>query len=610
MSNPVKGLYAFGDFRIDLRRGLLLRGSEPIPIPPKAFETMVVLVQSDGRLLTKEELMAKVWGETFVEENNLTQQISLLRKVLQDTEQRYIETVPRRGYRFAATLRAIDDELPDEAPPAVTEWHPIRRRWAAMAAGALLLAVVAGAVVTIPMLRSSRNDMPRSLAVLPFKPLVNGSGDAYLQLGMADTLITDLSNIGGIRVRPTSAVIQFTAPTDPAAVGRKLDVEAVLDGRIQRVGDRVRVTAQLVRVRDGSSLWAGKFDEDFRNILAVQDAISARIVSALTIDLTGDEKRRMARDATKSAEAYELYLRGRYHWYQWTPDGWAKAQEYFEQAAAKDPNFALAWAGLGDALGVQIWNHPPREFAPQAKAAHARALQIDETLAEAHNGLAALAYFYDWDHRVARAQIRRAMALKPNQALNHDVYALMLVSEGRFAEAVAESRRARDLDPTSPYMNTDLGQIYYYHHDYDQAAEQVRLALTIDPDYADALRYKASIAEQKKDYAAAIDAWARNVSLMGDPEIGAAMRAGLSSGGYHGALRQWLGGLTRKAAHSYVTPLDFADLYARLGDRDQAFLWLRKAKEEHVPGMVWVTVEPRWDSYRSDPRFQQIANKM
>jgi DNA-binding winged helix-turn-helix (wHTH) protein/TolB-like protein len=301
MSSEINRFYEFGDFRIDLRRGLLLQRGQPISIPPKAYETLISLVESDGRVIAKEELMAKVWGATFVEENNLTQQISLLRRLLQDPEQSIIETVPRRGCRFAAEVREIAEEPPKRRPKTT------------LLIALAVITVAVAVVIALRILRPSRRDMPRTIAVLPFKPLIQGSGDPYLELGMADALITELSNVREMSVRPTSSVIMFTAAGDPVGVGEKLGVDAVLDGRIQRVSNRVRVTAQLVRVSNGAPLWAGKFDEDMNNILAVQDAISARIVSALMLDLSGTEKRSLGKRATQNAEAYQLYLRGRGH---------------------------------------------------------------------------------------------------------------------------------------------------------------------------------------------------------------------------------------------------------------------------------------------------------
>jgi len=446
--------------------------------------------------------------------------------------------------------------------------------------------------------------------VLPFKPLVSGSGDVYLELGMADTLITELSNIRDIEVRPTSAVIAYTAPSDPVAIGRKLGVEAVLDGRIQRAGDRVRVTAQLVRVDDGSSLWAGKFDEDLKNILAVQDAISARIVSALTLDLSGDEKQSLEKHATESSEAYQLYLRGRYHWYRWTPEGWQRARDYFEQAVAKDPKFALAWSGLADAISLQQWIRPRNELAPQAKAAASRALELDPRLPEANLSLGGITLFFDWDHKAAERVIKHAIELNPNFAQGHDLYALLLVSEARFDEAIAQSRRARELDPTSPYMNTDLGQIYYYKRDYDKAAEQIRVALAIDPNYADVFRYGTSIAEQQKDEAGAIDASVKFLVANGDPEIAAAVRAAYASSGYASAQQVWLAELTKKSATTYVSPLDVAEIHARLGHREEAIAALRKAIDDRAPGATWLGGDPRWDAYRDDPRFRAMLKEL
>jgi TolB-like protein len=461
----------------------------------------------------------------------------------------------------------------------------------------------------MPGLNCCGNGGPASVSTtLPSR--LRTSGDVYLEVGMADALITELSNIREMRVRPTSSVIAYTAAADPTVIGKKLGVDAVLDGRIQRIGDRVRVTAQLVRVSNGAPLWAGKFDEDMDNILAVQDAISSRIVSALVLDLSGEERRTLQKPATRNAEAYQLYLRGRYHWYRWTPDDWEKARNYFEQAVAKDPSFALAWAGLADSIGVQQFFKPFKELAPQVKAAATRALAIDDKLPDAYLPLAALAMFYEWDRPAAERYLQKAIELSPNHALSHDLHALFLASGGRFGKALAESKRARELDPTSPYMNTDLGSIYYYKRDYAEAVKHVHHALTIDPQYADGLRYLASIEEQQKEDAASIRDWAKVLEVTGDPDIAFAVREAFASSGYRGALQKWIEELTKKSARTYVPPLDIAEVHARLGDREQTFEWLQKAVADHAPGLLWLAVEPRWDPYRSDPRFQKTLREI
>jgi TolB-like protein/Tfp pilus assembly protein PilF len=283
----------------------------------------------------------------------------------------------------------------------------------------------------------------KSIAVLPFQPLVPQGGDVYLELGMADALITRLSNIRQVTVRPTSAVMMYTAPERNAAeIGRQLGVDAVLDGRLQKAGERVRVTVQLIRVRDGSPLWADTFDEEFTNIFGVQDSISQRMADALTLSLTREEKQSLTKRYTENAEAYQLYMRGRFHWYKWTEEGWRKSRDYFEQAIARDPNYALAYAGLSDAYSVLGFIAPPRETYLKAKEAALKALELDDTLAEAHLSLGALSMFEEWNRPAAKVELERALALNPNSAQAHDLHAIYLASEGRADEALAESARA------------------------------------------------------------------------------------------------------------------------------------------------------------------------
>src|SRR6266567_903163 len=394
MREQRKPIYAFGPFEVDTSKRLLMREGQPIPLMPKTFDTLIVLMENSDRVLDKDELIERLWPDTVVEENNLTQNISALRKALGESpnERRYIVTVPGRGYRFAASVRELSDEATNlvmqgrtrstlvmadehkqeelaEAEGRSTARNSFSRsgRW-----GFGLALVVCGFVVALAagfyLWHSSKPRQPgtgaavRSLAVLPFKSLGPESGDEYLGIGMADALITRLSNLRQVTVRPTSSVLKFGGQgQDPAEAGRELKVESVLEGSVRRSGDRIRVTVQLVSALDGSPLWADKFDEKFTDIFTVEDSISGRVTEALALRLTGEERGRLTKRYTEDTAAYQLYLKGHYYSTKRTEDGVKKSIEYFEQAIEKDPKFSLAYAGLADSYNLPSNPFPPSE---------------------------------------------------------------------------------------------------------------------------------------------------------------------------------------------------------------------------------------------------------
>ncbi|MFN2513362.1 MAG: winged helix-turn-helix domain-containing tetratricopeptide repeat protein, partial [Pyrinomonadaceae bacterium] len=452
--------YEFGSFRIDSTKRLMLRDGEVVPLKPKAFETLLLLVQNRGRVMEKDELMKALWPNSFVEEANLTQHISLLRKALGEspTEHRYIVTAPGRGYRFVADVRELGDNggepqreasavpLPskDQEVTSVagsaerdfqhksfkvsgerdTTWWPSRT----LLAVSLLLLTVAFSYLWIAGKVKETRTTIRSIAVLPFKTLGVEAGEEYLGLGISDALINRLGNIRQVVVRPTNAVRKYSTPgQDPLVAARELKVDAVLDGNIQRTGDRVRVTVQLVSLQSGVPLWTGTFDERFTDILDVQDRVSEQVAKALTLTITGEEQKLLVKRHTGNTEAYQSYLKGRYFWNKRTEDGYKRAIEYFEEAIEKDQGYAQAYAGLADSYALlgSMGNAvlPRREAMPRARVAAEKALLIDETLAEAHASLAFVRMHYEWDWPGAEREFKRAIELNPSYATAHHWYA-------------------------------------------------------------------------------------------------------------------------------------------------------------------------------------------
>jgi TolB-like protein/Flp pilus assembly protein TadD len=589
--NDRKPSYEFGPFRLDFAERRLLRNGKPVPLAPKVLDTLLALIDSPGRLVYKDALMSCLWPDAFVEEATLARNISDLRKALGESpsDARYIETVPKSGYRFVAKVRLIE---PD-ASIVIVERH-IRSR---------------------VVFQEELSAEIRSIAILPFKPLGASDTDEHLGLGMADALITRLSNIRQIAVRPTSAVMKYAGTDhDPAAAGRELKVEAVLDGAIQRSGDRVRVTVQLVDVSSEIPLWADKFDEMFTDIFAVEDSISEQVAHSLTLRLTREERVLLGKRYTESSEAYELYLKGRYYWNKRTADGLEKAILSFHQAIDIDAGYALAYAGLADSytfLGdVGLTAIQPKEAFSRAKEAAIRALEIDESLAEAHASLAHLhMHCYEWS--LARRAFERSIELNPNYAHARQLLAFYLAFNGRLQEGAAEIRRALRLDPVSLSITADVGVIHYFAREYDLAIDWFRKALELDSNFDRAHFWLAAACEQKQMYNDAIAEYTTAIELSGGSlEAHASLAHSYARSGRRDRALEILKQVRDQSPRRYVSPYDLAIIHLGMGEFEKAILWLGYACDEHAGWMIYLTVDPRLDVIRPDPRFQEFLRRV
>lgn len=608
-------MYDFGPFRLDAAERVLLRGGEPVTIPPKAFDTLVVLVGRRGHAVRKDELIAAVWPDTFVEENNLNQYISVLRKALGENGDgsRYIETVPRWGYRFVGDVTELEAEPGDVVVQTTTrtsvvvreESEVVRARGlrslispaVIMATLALLVAIAALAFAWGGLRSAPEPAAVHSLAVLPFRVLDDGRGEnAHLELAMADAVIGRLGKLKRVSVRSTSAIRRYaeTEP-DPMAVGRDLGVDAVLDGRIQTSEGRIRVTAQLVNARDGSSMWTESFDERLSDVFVLQDAIAARVVRGLAPVLEGEELRPMARP-TESARAYEAYLKGRYLWSKRTTEAVRASIECFKSAIDEDPDFALAYVGLADAYAI--------EAAPLAEPALRKALELDDSIGEAHASMGFYRMFHHWDLPMADSELRLAIERSPNYATAHQWLAISLAVRGRFAEAKAAMARAIECDPVSPNMRTDMAQICYFEGDDEAAIGYCRSALELDPGflfahqnlfaaYARAGRYDEAVAELMK----ALELG------KAEPSVVEKLRAAYATSG-------WTGFCRARIASGLESNCSLAGLYAQTGNPDLAIEHLRRALGERDFFMLFVGVDPNLAPLRSDPRYLDIARRV
>ncbi|MBX3276634.1 MAG: tetratricopeptide repeat protein [Acidobacteria bacterium] len=571
MSGQDKLRYEFDSFQLDPRARVLLQRGRVVPLAPKVFEMLLVLVRNCGQVLSKDDLLDRVWPESIVEESNLTQSVYALRKALgaRPDGESYIETIPRRGYRFAATVREIEQRD-------------------------------AGLGI-------------RSLGVLPFSSLGAGS-EEYLRLGVANALITRLSGIQQITVRPTSLMLKYIDRQDDLIIiGRELGVDSLLDGTIERAGDRIRVTVQLIGVADGAPLWAERFDEQFTNLLEVEDSISEQVTRALRIKLSGEEHRRMTRRSTENISAYQAYLKGRYFCERRAEDGLLKAIGFFEQAIAIDADFALAYSGLADAhflLGVYR-AHPPREVFPKAQAAAHYALALDPSLVEARSLLAYMRACYDWDWAGAEREFKQALALNPDYALARIWYSDYLSAVGRFDEALEEVQAALALDPLSLINNLNLALALYFARQYDQAIEQLERTLELDPHFALGHWSLGRAYRQQGRYDEAIEELRHAVALSGhSPLMVAALGRACAVAGRDGEARNILDSLREMALRRYVSPYDIATIHAGLGERDESFEWLDRAFEERSGRLFFLKVDPYWDGLRYEPQFKRLIARV
>ena len=455
----------------------------------------------------------------------------------------------------------------------------------------------------------------KSIAVLPFKPLLAASRDESLEIGMADTLITKLGNLRQIIVRPVSAVRKYAGlEQDPVAAGREQRVDAVLDGTIQKSGERIRVTVRLLSAADGQQLWADKFEEEFTDIFSVEDSISERVAAALAVTLTGADKKQLTKRSTENAEAYQLYLKGRYYAGKYTPEGTKKAIAYFDKAIALDPNYALAYDGLAYCYYASDWFGPPKENFAKSRALVEKALEIDPALAEAHVSLGLLVAWLDYDWPRAEREFKRAFELNANYPPAHLWYGYYLMGLGNFDQSIAEIKRAIELDPLSAEANTCLGIALLDGHRYDEALQQLRTTVEAEPDYWLAHLYFARALEKKGELSAAIAELKKTTLIEGAPaEVISALGYAYAVSGNKAEAEKIILQLKEQSEQSkqfYVPAYGIATIYAGLGDKERAFAYLEKEYANGAFYLNYLKVDPEVDNLRSDPRFADLLRRV
>ena len=616
MSLQTKAIFEFGLFRLNPAERLLLRAQVPVRLPPKAFDALVFLVENRGHLLEKEELLQKVWPGTFVEESNLAQHISILRKALQDGEGgfRYIETVPRRGYRFIAEVR-------EQPSPGVAEATRPRRRLQpralAIAATMVLLAVL---ILTLPVWRRFRGSGPepiQSLAVLPLRNLSGDPAEDYFAEGMTEALITDLAKIPGLKVISRTSIMQYKdSHKRLPQIARELGVDVVVEGSVLRSGNRVRITAQLVRGATDRHIWAASYERDLRDLVTLEDSVARSIAEQIRKQIAPRAPRELTNSAAVSPQAREDYLKGRYFWNRRSEVGYLKAVDYFQAAIGEDPQYAQAYAGLADSyalLGSMPTPKIPRSTAmPKAKEMALTALNLDESLADAHTSLAFVEMHYEWKFREAEQEFKRAIDFDPNYSIAHQWYAFDLAAMGRLDEAVAEVKRARQTDPLSAIVNTDEAEILYFARNYDDALRQARATVEMDPNFAHAHRVMERIYNEKRMFPEAIAEGMRAVDLSASDTW---MLLDLAHTYLLAGKKAEMQDCLRRVAN--ISPGGAlpdtgaaAETYVALGDADRALKVLDILYRRREGALILLNADPCFDTLKSDPRFQQLLRRI
>lgn len=626
-------VYEFGAYRLDTDRQALcyLPDDRWSPLTPRVFDTLLYLVEHAGTLVDKSSLMAAVWPHVIVEENNLDQNISTLRQLLGERrgDHRYIVTVRGRGYRFVAPVVAVNGqqavigdgaatqppekagERADRVPVLPHVTTGLRRR------GGLLAAAGIAAVAVAAFFLAGRGEQssgiaitgPPTLAVLPFRPLSADDRNESLELGMAETLIMQLNGID-LKVRPLSAVRRFAdLEQDAVLAGRALGADTVLEGYLQREGNRLRVTARLLDVTDGQQLWADRYDESFTDIFFVQDSIAAKVRDALT-QAPLSARSPALRRYTEDAEAYQLYLGGRFYRQRGNEAGLRSALAHFRQAIERDPGFALAYVGLADSysvLGV-FGIIAPHDVFPQAQQAAGKALELAPDLGEAYASLGHIKVQYEHDWSGGEQALRRAIELNPNYAPAHQWLGLYLASSGRFDEGLAALHDAQALEPSAPIYSALIGMVLTYQRRYDEAVVRLETTLEMDPALAAAHTYLAAACMHRGEFDRALEHLGRASSLT--PGSAAYRGRIYALSGRNGEALAEIERLLELSRERYVAAYDIATIYAQLGDVDETFAWLERAFEDRSQLIAWVPWDPAFDSVREDARYARVVRRL
>jgi TolB-like protein/DNA-binding winged helix-turn-helix (wHTH) protein/Tfp pilus assembly protein PilF len=630
MAIDPKATYDFGPFHLDLAERVLRRNNIPIALTPKAFEVLCLLVDRHGLVLTKEEMMRQIWPDSFVDESNLAQHIFQLRKALGDNPNgdAFIETVPRRGYRFAADVKRVDSASDDRGsegdsrttPATYDDARGTSRRKNMWVAATALVALSACALCVYLIWRPPSHDSAGKimLAVLPFENLTGDPQQDYFSDGLTEEMIAQLGNLEPDHlavIARTSAMQYKDTHKDAKEIGRELGVDFIVEGSVRREGDRVRITAQLVRTKDQTHIWANSYDRSLRDVLTLQNDVSSAIAGEIRTNLAPEAGARIASTSPRDPEAYEAYLEGRYFWNKRSEAGYVKAIEYFQQAIARDPNYARAYAGLADAyalLGALPLAEIPRgEAMAKAKAAAVTALQLDGTLAEAHTSLAFVRMHYDWDWPGSRTEFEHALELDPSYATAHEWYAIWFTAQGRTDRALEQLRFAQNADPLSLVIRADTSEVLGYARRYNESKQEAQGALELDPTFMLAYISLADAQMDEKDYRAAIANLQKGLTT-NDRNAWLLCRLGVAYAlaGDRSQSEEILQGLLKDVKDRGDLAFNIAQIYAVLGERDQTFAWLEKAYQYREGALILLGNRAEFEAVHQDPRYADLMRRL
>ncbi len=654
-----------GLFEIDLSSGEVQKNGRRLPLQEQPFRVLAMLLEHPGEVVTREQLQARLWpADTYVGfDEGLNTAIRKLRVVFGDSADnpRFVETVPRRGYRFIAPVsEAPTNQAPEQVDtkangsgehgeagrPAFAEsgqagsipglplptstvrpWWPKVRFCVATA----VVLILAG--VTYLLMRPHRSSTSAAtagaqkrvmLAILPFQNLSQDPGQEYFSDGLTEETITDLGQLSpeklGVIARTSAMVYKHTNKT-VGQIGRELGVDYILEGSVRREGGKARISAQLIRVSDQTHLWAENYDRQLTDLLDIESELGKTIAQQVQVNLTPQRQMALSKIRTVDPEAYDLYLKGRYYWNQRTAAGMKESIGYFQQATAKDANFALAYAGLADAYNISdiLGTYSAQESLPRARAAAEKAIQLDPSLAEAHAALGMEKSHYEFDFPGAEREFLKAIELNPNSAYAHLFYSnCYLLPMGRTAEAIAENKKALELDPLSLPINNFMGMTYYFAGDYDKAYRQFEHTIQMDPTFPLAHDYFSWLLAMMGRYEQAIEENQKSELLSGkSPEQAAADAAGaleaFKAGGARGFWQWNLNDALRllKRGDGSIRASEMSAAYAMAGDKDKAFEWLDKAYDERDgQDITLLKCEPQWKNLRGDPRFSAFLRRL
>ncbi|HEX6502841.1 MAG TPA: winged helix-turn-helix domain-containing protein [Terriglobales bacterium] len=568
----VQPLYEFGQFRLDAKGRILFRGDAPVPLPPKAVDTLILLATNPGAVLDKAEILKQVWQDAFVEEGSLTRTISLLRKALGGREQEYIATISKRGYRFVAHVRQIS------YPPRTTPEQLV-------------------------------------IVVLPFESLGGSEGQDYFNDGLTEEMITQLSRLNPERLRViarTSAMTYKGTKKNVKEIGRQLNVSHVLEGSVRRETGRVRIAAQLIQVSDETHVWAQTYDRNLGDILKLQSEVAQAVAREIRVKLTPQEKRRMAAVGEVSPAAYEALLKGRHLWNKRTEEGMRKSISFYEEAIRQNPDYAMAYAGIADSHVMLACRGmvPAKETFRKAKSAARKALDLDSELAEAHGSLAHVR-LHDWDWEGLERDFQRAIELNPAEGIVYYWYGEFLMSQGREDDAIAVTRKAYESDPLSAVIGASLAMILYLARRFDEAASVLDRVQEISPEHFLPHMRMGLVRIQQREYLGAVEELEKAVQLADkSTETLAALAMAYAAAGLRAKAQDITNDLEAHRKERFVLPYNFAKIYAVFNDVEKAFAWLETAYDDGSPDLIELNSEPIFDTLRVDLRFSNLMGRV